>query len=133
MSQLGKKGKHKKVTPFSRQYYHLRQLNKQGKLPQYGSFKYTASELLKKGVLISIEGYDQRQFGQITMTISSDEAGVFNVEAAFLGVTMPEKVELRLEDLLTAQDNNETVLTLFDGARVNLNLLIFLINKKFFG
>ena len=119
--------------PFTRQYYHMRELNKQGKVPQFGSYKYSAAELHKKGVLIGIDEYEPKQYGQITLTISSDEAGTFTVEAAFLGVKLPDKMELRLEDLLTAQDNNESVITLFDGAHVNLNLLIFLLNKKFFG
>ncbi len=42
-------------------------------------------------------------------------------------------MELRLEDLLQCQFNNIQVMSLFDGiAKVNVNLLIFLINKKFF-
>ena len=122
--------KHKHVMPFSRQYFHMKELKKEGKVPQFGSFKYSAAELYKKGVLIGIDDYDVKQYNQITLTISSDEPGVFTIQAAFLGVKLPEKMELRLEDLLTAQDNNETTLTLFDTARVNLNLMIFLINKK---
>lgn len=133
MSQLGKKaGKSKKLMPFSRQYYHLRELSKQGKVPEFGSYKYTATELYRKGVLISIDEYDPKQFGQISLIISSDEPGVFLIESAYMGIKLPEKMELRLEDLLAAQDSNETVITLFDNAKVNLNLLIFLLNKKFF-
>ena len=124
--------KTKRALPFSRQYYHLRELGKQGKVPEFGSFKYSAAELYKKGVLISIDDYDPKQFGQISLIISSNELGVFAIESAFMGVKLPEKMELRLEDLLTAQDNNVTTLTLFDNAKVNLNLLIFLLNKKFF-
>ena len=99
---------------------------------RFGSYKFSAAELYKKGVLITIDEYEPRQYGQITLTLSSDEPGVFTVEASFLGIKLPEKMELRLEDLLSAQDNNQTVITLFDSARVNLNLLIFLLNKKFF-
>ena len=97
-----------------------------------GSFKYTATELYKKGVLLSIDEYDPKQFGQISLIISSNEPGIFVIESAFMGVKLPEKMELRIEDLLAAQDSNETVITLFDSAKVNLNLLIFLLNKKFF-
>jgi Ras GTPase-activating-like protein IQGAP2/3 len=92
MSQLGKKGKQKRVIPFSRQYYHLRQLNKEGKVPQFGSYKYSASELAKKGVLISIDDYEPKQYSQIALIISSDEPGIFTVEATFLGVKLPEKM-----------------------------------------
>eukprot|EP00842_Homolaphlyctis_polyrhiza_P003308 jgi/Hompol1/3979/HPOL_003428-RA len=131
MSQLSnKKGKQKKPPLFSRQYYHMRDLKKEGKVPQFGSFKYSAAELHKKGVLISIDDYSTKQYGQISLIISSDEAGVFQIEAAFMGVKLPEKMELRLEDLLQSQYNKVDVLTLFDMAKVNLNLLIFLINKK---
>ncbi|EGF77572.1 hypothetical protein BATDEDRAFT_91373 [Batrachochytrium dendrobatidis JAM81] len=133
MSQLSnKKGKPKKAPLFSKQYYHLRDLKKEGKVPQFGSYKYSAAELHKKGVLISIDDYSPKQYGQISLILSSDEAGVFNVEASFLGVKLPEKMELRLEDLLQDQYNKVDVVTLFDMAKVNLNLLIFLINKKFY-
>jgi Ras GTPase-activating-like protein IQGAP2/3 len=58
MTQLSnKKGKAKKVPMlFSRQYYHEQSLKKSGQIPKFGSFKYTAAELHKKGVLISIDG-----------------------------------------------------------------------------
>ncbi|KAI8924263.1 hypothetical protein BC831DRAFT_501250 [Entophlyctis helioformis] len=133
MAQLtNKKGKPKKAPLFSRQYYHMRDLQKSGKVPQFGSYKYSAADLHKKGVLISIDDYSPKQYGQITLTISSDEAGVFNIEASFLGVKLSEKMELRLEDLLQSQYSKVDVVTLFDMAKVNLNLLIFLINKKFY-
>jgi hypothetical protein len=68
----------------------------------------------------------------IDLTLSSDEAGVFNFEVKMLGASVAEKETLRLEDLLQAQYNKVDVLTLFDTAKVNINLLIFLINKKFY-
>ncbi|KAJ3038625.1 hypothetical protein HDV00_000469 [Rhizophlyctis rosea] len=133
MAQLNKKTKDKKKPAvFTKQYYHQKDLQKSGKLPQYGSYKYSASDLHKKGVLVGIEDYSPKQYGGITLTISSDEAGVFNIEASFMGIKMPEKMELRLEDLLQAQYNNVSVITLFEGAKVNVNLLIFLLNKKFY-
>ena len=57
-----------------------------------------------------------------------DEPGLFSVEASFMGFT--EKMDLKLDDLLAYQDENVSVITLFDSARVNVNLLVFLINKK---
>ncbi|KAI8799673.1 hypothetical protein BJ742DRAFT_844964 [Cladochytrium replicatum] len=134
MTQLtSKKGKSKK-TPFmfTRQYYHLRELEKSGKVPQFGSYKYTADVLHKKGVLISVADYSPKQYDKISLTIASDEAGVFSIEASFLGVKVAEKMELRLEDLLQAQYDGVQQMTLFDLAKVNLNLLIYLINKKFY-
>ncbi|KAI8836593.1 hypothetical protein BC829DRAFT_447861 [Chytridium lagenaria] len=134
MLQLGnKKTKGKKgPLPFTRQYYHLKELNKSGRVPQYGSFKYTAAELQKKGVLMSIDDYSPKQYNQITLTISSDETGVFNIEASLLGVKLSEKMELRLEDLLQQQYDGVQSVLLFDLAKVNLNLLIYMINKKFY-
>ncbi|KAJ3092687.1 hypothetical protein HK102_004149 [Quaeritorhiza haematococci] len=132
MAQLGnKKSKGKKTAlPFTTQYYHMKEIQKSGKAPQFGSYKYTADALHKKGVLISIDDYSPKQYGQITLTISSDEPGVFRVEASFLGIKLPEKMELRLEELLQAQYNNVHMITLFDSAKVNVNLLIYLVNKK---
>ncbi|KAJ3112166.1 hypothetical protein HDU96_004867 [Phlyctochytrium bullatum] len=132
MAQLGnKKSKSKKAPmPFTRQYYHMKELHKSGSVPQYGSFKYTAAELQKKGVLISIDDYSPKQYNQITLTLASDEAGVFTVEASLLGVKLSEKMELRLEDLLQNQYDGVQTMTLFDIAKVNLNLLIYMINKK---
>jgi hypothetical protein len=50
-----------------------------------------------------------------------------------MGIKMPQKMELKLEDLLQYQFDNQQVIPLFDGAaKVNVNLLIFLINKKFY-
>ncbi|KAJ3056588.1 hypothetical protein HK097_005751 [Rhizophlyctis rosea] len=133
MAQLNKKTKDKKKPLiFTKQYYHMKDVQKTGKVPQFGSYKYSAADLYKKGVLVGIDDYSPKQYGQITLTISSDEAGVFNVEASFLGIKMPDKMELRLEDLLQAQYNNVSVITLFEGAKVNVNLLIFLLNKKFY-
>ena len=100
-------------------------------MPQLGSYKYSAYDLWKKGVLIEIKDYETKKYPQMSLIISSDEPGIFAIEASFLGVKVPEKMELRLDDLLTAQDNHETTLWLFDMAKVNLNLLIFLLNKKY--
>ncbi|CAG8468100.1 10535_t:CDS:10 [Diversispora eburnea] len=134
MQQLStKKGKkHRLVLPFTRQYFHIRELQRVGKVPKFGSFKYTAQKLHDKGVLISISGYPT--FDRISFTISSDEVGIFTIDASYVGVPVPgAQMELRLEDLLQSQFNNVQTMTIFDGvARVNVNLLIFLINKKFF-
>ena len=63
LAQLtNKKGKSKKPLPFSRQYYHIQNLRKSGAVPKFGSFKYTAAELHKKGVLISIEDTSVKQY-----------------------------------------------------------------------
>eukprot|EP00158_Paraphelidium_tribonemae_P005840 Partr_v1_DN27551_c0_g1_i1_m30118 putative IQ motif containing GTPase activating protein len=121
------------MMPFSPQWTHMQELKKQGKVPQFGSFKYGADVLYKKGVLVSVDGYGPKQFDKINLTLSSDETGVFSIEVSIMGIKMPQKMELKLEDLLQFQFDNVQVIPLFDGAaKVNVNLLIFLINKKFF-
>lgn len=100
-------------------------------MPKFGSYKYSATDLIRKGVLVSLNDYSPRQYGQITLTISSDEPGVFGIEVSLLGIKMPADLEIRLEDLLESQYNGVTVVELFDGAKVNVNLLIYLLNKKY--
>jgi Ras GTPase-activating-like protein IQGAP2/3 len=126
------KGKKHKVTPFSRQYFHMKGLERAGKMPKFGSYKYGADVLYKRGILISIDGYNPNKFDKITLTISSDQESVFRVEAYLLGVKMPNaEIDLHIEDLLQSQFDNAQAMSLFDGVvKVNVNLLIFLINKK---
>jgi len=134
MAQLGAKktkGKGKKAVLFSKQYFHLKGLQKSGKVPQFGSFKYTGEQLHKKGVLVSVEDCSPKQYDKITFAISSDEPGVFDIEGSFFNLKV-ENQEIRLEDLLQYQYEDVSVIPLFSGsARVNVNLLVYLINKKF--
>ncbi|KAJ3024758.1 UNVERIFIED_CONTAM: hypothetical protein HDU68_007812 [Siphonaria sp. JEL0065] len=118
--------------PFTRQYFHLKELQKSGNVPQFGSYKFTALDLYKRGVLISMNDHTPKQYGQITLTISSSEAGVFTIEASILGVKLTEAMELRLEDLLQSQYDGVQTMVLFDVAKVNVNLLTYLLNKKFY-
>jgi len=122
------------VLPFTKQYFHLRDLQKSGKNPQFGSFKYSAKDLYDKGILLSIDQFSPRQFDKIDITISSNKPGIFMMEVFnnTLGITNRiESTDLRMEDLLQAQFENQASLSLFDGlAKVNINLLLYQINKK---
>ncbi|KAJ2370312.1 iqgap- protein [Coemansia sp. RSA 2610] len=122
------------VLPFTRQYFHLRDLQRAGRVPRFGSYKYSAEKLYYKGVIVSVEGYPPRQLDKISLTISSDVAGVFDVEVSLMGVRMPGgSCELRMQDLLQQQYDNVNTMTLYEGSVVvNTNLLIFLINKNFY-
>lgn len=118
---IQKKGKKRLVMPFSSQYFHRRELEKSGKLPKFGSYKYTARNLSERGILLSIEGFvspldrlcnrsadargvqSPRQYDNISIAISSDEVGVFVVEAFMLGVPVPDgQVELSMDELVGA-------------------------------
>ena len=120
--------------PFTKQYFHLRDLQKSGKTPQFGSFKYSAQDLYERGILLSIDQYSPRQFDKIDIVISSNQLGVFTVEMLnnTLGITnRMAAADIRLEDLLQAQYQDRASLSLFNGvAKFNLNLLLYQINKK---
>lgn len=120
------------VMPFTRQYFHIRELRRHGRVPKFGSHKYTAKQLYDKGVLLQLEGVSPKIYDKIHLTIASDEVGVISVTASFAGMGIPDAtMDVRFEDLLQCQFNNVQVMGLFDGAaKVNVNLLIFLVNKK---
>jgi Ras GTPase-activating-like protein IQGAP2/3 len=121
--------------PFTKQYFHLRDLQKSGKTPQFGSFKYSAQDLYERGILLSVDQYSPRQFDKIDLIISSNQLGVFTIEMLnnALGITNRMAVaDVRLEDLLQAQYQDRASLSLFNGlAKFNLNLLLYQINKKY--
>lgn len=54
---IQKKGKKRMVIPFSAQYFHNRELARTGRVPKFGSYKYTAKNLADRGILLSIEGF----------------------------------------------------------------------------
>uniref|UniRef100_A0A8C8A001 IQ motif containing GTPase activating protein 2 n=1 Tax=Oryzias sinensis TaxID=183150 RepID=A0A8C8A001_9TELE len=97
------------------------------------SLKYTAARLHEKGVVLEIEGLQTNQFKNVMFDISpTEEVGDFEVKAKFMGVEM-EKVQLHFQDLLQLQYDGVAVMKMFDKAKVNVNLLIFLLNRKFYG
>ncbi|RKP11379.1 Rho GTPase activation protein, partial [Piptocephalis cylindrospora] len=60
MAQLSTKMKRSRALPFTKQYFHRRELEKLGRVPKFGSYKYTAERLHQKGVLLGVEGYSPR-------------------------------------------------------------------------
>ncbi|KAM6391536.1 ras GTPase-activating-like protein IQGAP2 isoform 3-T3 [Rhynochetos jubatus] len=97
------------------------------------SLKYTAARLHEKGVILEIEDLQTNQFKNVMFDITpGEEVGDFEIKAKFLGVEM-EKVQLHFQDLLQMQYEGVAVMKMFDKAKVNVNLLIFLLNKKFYG
>ncbi|KAF8332668.1 uncharacterized protein EI90DRAFT_683028 [Cantharellus anzutake] len=128
------KGKKRFVLPFTKQFFHERELQKAGKTPQFGSYIFRAQELYDKGILLSIDQFSPRQFDRIDIVIESNEICIFNigVSSNFSGVINEIASQiLRMEDLLQANYDGQISLSLFDGmAKFNLNMLLFLINKK---
>ncbi|XP_060777825.1 ras GTPase-activating-like protein IQGAP3 [Neoarius graeffei] len=103
-----------------------------GKKSKQLMLTYTAARLHEKGVLLEIEDLPVAQFKNVIFDIiPSEEEGTFLVKARFLGVDM-ERFPLKYQDLLQLQYEGVAVMKMFDKAKVNVNLLIFLLNKKFF-
>lgn len=126
--------KRRSVLPFTKQYYHLRDLQKTGQAPQFGSFLYSAKKLYDRHILLSIDQYSPRQFDKLQITMSSNLAGVFNLslESTMLGA--PSRIasdDIRMEDLLQAKYEKKSYLSLFDGrVKVDFELFLYQINKK---
>jgi Ras GTPase-activating-like protein IQGAP2/3 len=147
MATLQQKSKRKKRTllPFSPQWHHQRELLRNGRMPEFGSFKYSARVLHEKGVLIDWRGFSRSMWDKINLTVSSDEAGVFHVEGSDGSLMIPgASATVPLDELLDMQFNNVQFLNLFgaggagDGGnldgplRLNVNLLVHLVMKKFY-
>lgn len=144
-----KKGKKRFLLPFTKQYNHERELARSGRTPRFGSWKYSASKLAEKGVLVSWEGYDPSQWNRINLTISSDEVGVFHIEGSSGSMMIPgASASVPLDDLLQAQFDGHQFMNLFksggssaggigggasgEGLRLNVNLFLHLVFKKFY-
>lgn len=95
--------------------------------------KYSAARLKEKGVVISVDGATDAQLKHITLEIATTkDKGVFDVTASAVMLSKTRS-ELLLEDLLQLQYQNIPTMKLFDACVVNVNLLLFLINKKLLG
>ena len=129
-----KKGKKRFLMPFTKQWDHERELKNTGRSFKFGSFKYSARNLADKGVLVSWRGYMERQWDRVDLTISSDEVGVFTIEGSTGNMMIPgASAQVPLDDLLQAQFNNAQFMDFFEGTlRVNVNLFLHLIMKKFY-
>ncbi|KPJ07614.1 Ras GTPase-activating-like protein IQGAP1 [Papilio machaon] len=103
------------------------------KLKSKLTVKYTGAKLLERGVLLEIDGLAKSQFKNVQFDITpTDNFGVFTVKGKFMGVEM-ESIEIDIQDLLQRQYEGCAVMDLFGKAKINVNLLIFLLNSKFYG
>jgi Ras GTPase-activating-like protein IQGAP2/3 len=137
-----KRGKKKFLLPFTRQYNHMRELRNAGREYRFGSFKYSARNLAEKGILVSWQGYNERQWDRVEITISSNTVGVFEMQGSQGSMMIPGAfAEVPLDGLLQAQFDNHQFMNLFgegrDGGgtgavRLNVNLFLHLIFKKFY-
>uniref|UniRef100_A0A8C9UGE9 IQ motif containing GTPase activating protein 3 n=1 Tax=Serinus canaria TaxID=9135 RepID=A0A8C9UGE9_SERCA len=103
-----------------------------GKSKKLPSLHYTAAQLWEKGVLLEIQDLPPSQLRNVVFDIiPCEESGRFQVKAKFMGIDM-EHFQLHYQDLLQLQYEGVAVMKMFHKAKVNVNLLIFLLNKKFF-
>uniref|UniRef100_A0A8C9NP71 IQ motif containing GTPase activating protein 3 n=1 Tax=Serinus canaria TaxID=9135 RepID=A0A8C9NP71_SERCA len=106
--------------------------SKGGKSKKLPSLHYTAAQLWEKGVLLEIQDLPPSQLRNVVFDIiPCEESGRFQVKAKFMGIDM-EHFQLHYQDLLQLQYEGVAVMKMFHKAKVNVNLLIFLLNKKFF-
>jgi hypothetical protein len=98
----------------------------------FGSFNYTAAKLKEKGIVVDMANVGVSN-KMIKITISSEETGIFFVNASVMGQAPYEPERIELVDLLQKQYEGIPTMKFFEGACiVNINLLVFLINKKFY-
>ncbi|EEP76865.1 hypothetical protein UREG_01714 [Uncinocarpus reesii 1704] len=129
-----KKGKKRFLMPFTKQWDHERELQRSGRIFKFGSYKYSARNLADRGVLVHWKGYTERQWDRVDLTISSNEVGVFMIDGSSGNMMVPgANAQVPLDDLLQAQFNNTQFMDFFEGQlRVNVNLFLHLIMKKFY-
>lgn len=127
--------------PFTKQWNHERELEKAGRQPKFGSYKYSARQLADKGVLLQWHAYPMDNWSNLNVIISSDEVGVFHFEASSGSMMLPgASANLLLDDLLQAQYDNRNTIGIFEdgqggqeaGAKLAVNLLLHLVFKKFY-
>ena len=133
----GGKGRKKRfVLPFTKQWEHERELARSGRVPRFGSWKYAASELQARGVLVSWRGRAPSGWHRLDLTLSSNEVGVFNVEGSGGSVGIPgASAVVTLDELLQAQWCGTPFVDLFDEAekaRFEVGNLMGLIMRKFY-
>ncbi|KPI37079.1 Ras GTPase-activating-like protein rng2 [Cyphellophora attinorum] len=133
--QKDKRGRKRFVLPFTKQWDHERELQRSGRSFKFGSYKYSARNLADKGVLVHWKGYQERQWDRVDLTFSSNAVGVFTIDGSSGNMMIPgANAQVTLDELLQAQFNNTQFLEFFEGGglRVNVNLFLHLIMRKFY-
>ncbi|XP_023246515.1 ras GTPase-activating-like protein IQGAP1 [Copidosoma floridanum] len=110
-----------------------REKNGHMKLKSKNTLKYSAAKLQEKGILLEIAGLPQSQFKNVIFEITpTGNDGVFTVRGKFMGVEM-EKIEVDVTNLLTLQYEGSSIMNMFGKAKINVNLLLYLLNCKYYG
>ncbi|KAJ8107762.1 hypothetical protein ONZ43_g6634 [Nemania bipapillata] len=134
MATLQKNQGKRHFFPFTKQYNHQRELERSGRVPKFGSYKYSVRALFGKGVIVSWQGVPERDWSSINLTIACDQVGIFNVEGSRGHIQIPgASAVIPIEDLLQAQFEARQFMEFFEGnLKVNVNLLLHLLYRKFY-
>lgn len=102
------------------------------KLQNKLTITYTGKQLFDKGILIKAEGLNEKQLKNILIEFKPKETyGSFQVNGKFMGVQM-ESAEINIQDLLQKKFHGITIMEIFGKTKVNVNLLLHLLNKKYY-
>lgn len=102
--------------------------SKKKKEKSRGPFKYSHLQLQKEGIIIVSEVPEDRR-SSIFFVFSSSTPGLFDVTVMF-GRRQIAKIQLALDDLLERQHNNMLEFET-EFLKLNVNLLLFLLNRDF--
>lgn len=103
------------------------------KIRNKAAIKYSATKLFDKGVLYTIQGLPDSQLKNVQFVfVPLEEEGNFQISARFMGVDM-ESVRVDIQDLLKLQYEGVSVTDMFGKAKINVNLLLYFLNTKFYG
>ncbi|XP_075215376.1 ras GTPase-activating-like protein IQGAP1 [Lycorma delicatula] len=120
------------ISQSKRNVHTIRRGEKNRKMKSKPTLKYSASQLKEKGVVVSIEGLPNSQFKNVLFEITpSDSVGIFDIKGKFMGVEV-ETVEINIQKLLQLQYEGIHVMDIFGKAKININILLYLLNKKFY-
>ncbi|XP_070512336.1 ras GTPase-activating-like protein IQGAP1 [Cardiocondyla obscurior] len=105
----------------------------QCKLRSKMTVKYSAWKLQEKGVLMEVDqALSPTEMKNVIFEISPTEHnGVFAVRCKFMGVEL-EKLDISIQELLELQYEGRACMDLFGKAKINVNLLLYLLNRKFY-
>lgn len=83
---------------------------------------------------MSWKGHSDREWDKINLTISCDEVGIFFIEGSRASIQIPgASAQVPMDSLLAAQFANNQYMDLFEeGMRLNVNLFLHLLYKKFY-
>ncbi|KAL6436488.1 hypothetical protein ACFW04_004757 [Cataglyphis niger] len=104
------------------------------KLRSKMTVKYSAWKLQEKGVLMEVDQtLSPTEMKNVIFEISPTERNdVFSVRCKFMGVEL-EKLDISIQELLELQYEGRSYMDMFGRAKVNVNLLLYLLNRKFYG